>query len=276
MFNLFKKRDKKEELATLLNGYELPSFNQVIMATLKELRNPETSLQQIAKIMNQDPSLVMETFKMVNSSAFGIRRKINSLSQAVTLLGRAKVESIVLSHAVRQSVPPIKEKWFNSQEFWQLSSAKALITQKIYQLLKIRKQTDTFTAVLLQDLAIPILAYARRNEYKEVMTTLNQKQSLRLCELEQRILKTDHQTVGGLIADAWELPDFIKESITSHHHAGLQADENDTLAVLVELDYSEEAIEQLSDAIHEQFSLEKTVIKTVITESFEEAGAMHP
>ncbi len=85
-----RKKNPKDELSDILNGYELPSFSEVIMRVLALLRDPESTMPEIGKEINYDPSLVMAVFKMVNSAAFGLSRQVDDIRQAVTLLGRGR------------------------------------------------------------------------------------------------------------------------------------------------------------------------------------------
>lgn len=61
------------------------------MQLLKELGNPECQVDELANIIASDVSLSYRILKYINSATFGLRNKISSIQQAVSLLGLKEV-----------------------------------------------------------------------------------------------------------------------------------------------------------------------------------------
>lgn len=61
------------------------------MQLLKELGNPDCQVDELANIISSDVSLSYRILKYINSATFGLRNKINSIKQAVSLLGLKEV-----------------------------------------------------------------------------------------------------------------------------------------------------------------------------------------
>ena len=212
-----KKKKQKKELEEILTNYQLPTFSTVVLKVLNMLRNPESRMNEIALELVQDPSLVVSIFKMVNSSTFGLVNKVNDLSQAVMLLGRGRVESIVLTHAVSSSIPKVKEKWFDMGKFWETAATRAILAKQFAKILHPDTAINSFTSAMLQDIGIPILVDTKGEQYSKIYTDILAASEPNIIQLEQATFSLDHQELGLEIAERWTLPEYLLNSIGFHH-----------------------------------------------------------
>ncbi len=268
-----RKKNPKDTLNDMLGGYELPSFSEVIMRVLALLRDPDSGMPDIAKEINYDPALVMAVFKMVNSAAFGLRKRVDDIRQAVTLLGRARLESIVLMQAVRDAQPPIDVSWFNTKMFWQTSAKRATLARHLANRLHPATSTHAFTAGMLQDMGIPILAATLGKKYSKVTEIFQKNESPRIT-IEQDLLSFDHQLVGELMAEEWNLPKPLTKAISGHHDASL-VDPAVGLVSLIRTNDIDESVQQLINQCSEGYKLQDSEMDTIITTAFDEAAAFN-
>jgi len=66
---------------------ELPPSSVAKLQLLRELNNPGCNMEELATIIASDVSLSYRILKYINSAAFGLKNKIKSIQQAVSLLG---------------------------------------------------------------------------------------------------------------------------------------------------------------------------------------------
>jgi len=66
---------------------ELPTLPQVVTVILSLIDSPDSSAEDINKVMEKDPSLVGKILKLVNSAYYGLPNKVNSVRQAIVILG---------------------------------------------------------------------------------------------------------------------------------------------------------------------------------------------
>ncbi len=218
-FNFFKKRknDPKKAIKELLDGFELPSFPQAVMNALKKIRDPEASFKAIAKEIEKDPGMHIMVLKFVNSAAFGLSKKISNVTHAVNLLGRSRLESLILPLAVRDALPAIRLSCLNIRQFWYTSALRASLARQLAEELHPAYKDDTFTAALLQDIGIPILLKSKDEKYCSVLNQWDEREGRRLPDIEKERLGYDHQTVGALMAEEWNFPELLQNSILEHH-----------------------------------------------------------
>lgn len=212
-----KKQDPKALLNDALGEFELPSFPGAVMKTLQLLRDPNSGSPHIARSIEMNPALVVRLLKMVNSAAFGLRRKINSVSHAVTLLGRSRLESIVVGLAVRTNLPRHSGIGFQHDRFWTAAARRAAVARGLAGLLHPQTQSEAFVGGLLQDMALPLLAKVRPKQYAPILEHWHGEADSKLDELERTEFGWDHGEVGASMAHKWELPEVLINSIDVHH-----------------------------------------------------------
>ncbi|MED5374642.1 MAG: HDOD domain-containing protein [Myxococcota bacterium] len=259
--------DPREKLLDALGEAPMPTFPQVANAALDKLRDPTSSLRDVGLILEQDPGLSIRLLKTVNSPAFGLRRPCTSVAHAASLMGRAQLESMVLAVAVNAATPK-KAPGFNRQQFWQAAAQRAAVARSIAAAISPRFASEAFTAGLLQDMAVPLLA-ARRSDYAPVLEAWRGGEGS-LDALEQQAFGWDHAEIGGLLGERWEFPAGLKAAVSDHH--GVDADPAVGVVALIGEDGvdSEKVIEQA----HARFGLAHDVVDKAIQEGSEQAQTL--
>jgi HD-like signal output (HDOD) protein len=160
MFGFLKRAnvDPKKRLAKLMGDYDLPSFPGVVLEALQEIRDEDASARSVAKVISQDPGLSVHLLRLVNSAGFGSARKTESVQQAVSMLGMSKVEMLVLAIGVRTALPASDVPGFEVRRFWRTAARRAEVAGAFAQELHPATRSLSFTAALLGDMAVPLLA----------------------------------------------------------------------------------------------------------------------
>ncbi len=71
----------------ILSGRKISESKQAVLQLLAALHDPDVSVLRIEQLLSQDPVLSYKLLRLVNSAAFALPRTIESLRQAITLLG---------------------------------------------------------------------------------------------------------------------------------------------------------------------------------------------
>jgi len=78
-------------LPQIREGVSLPASSVAKLQLLRELGNPDCEMDELASIIATDVSLSYRILRYMNSAALGMRNKVKSISQAVSLLGLNEV-----------------------------------------------------------------------------------------------------------------------------------------------------------------------------------------
>lgn len=215
------KRDRaKQKAEELLRGAEAPAFKESSLRVLDRLRDPNVEFDRVTEALQWDPGLTLKVLSVANSAAYSPRQRITDVRHAVSFLGRSKLEQITLAVAVSESLPQGDAQGFDSRRFWQASARRAGIAQKLSQLLHPAHASQAFTAGLLQDLAVPVLAHTRGEAYGKLLEAWRAEPTLSLDQLERKEFGWDHGHLGGLLCASWEVPEAIANLVALHHHKG--------------------------------------------------------
>ncbi|GBG57592.1 diguanylate phosphodiesterase [Sporomusaceae bacterium FL31] len=185
---------------------------------LKAVNTPALDLSQVEAIIREEVAFSYQLFKYINSSAFGFRQEINSIRQALVLLGQRELKkwsSLIALRNMGQEKPP---------ELLVASLLRAHFSELIAQQLKLGSMaSDAFLtgllslmdAVLDQPMAEIITELPLQKEIKAALMGNSNvyRDILNLCMAYERAewdeifrwadkLKLDESELPGLILSA--------------------------------------------------------------------------
>jgi len=193
----------------------LPALPQSAIRLLELSRNPDNGPAEYAQPIEADPGLSSQVLRFVNSSYFGFSQEISNVKQAITLVGVRTIKNFALWSAVFSLLPSPKCGPFDLQTLWQDSLRRGLFARLIGKLMGLKDTEDIFTAALLQDLAIPLLAKQQTAEYRQLLEETLRSQTP-LSVLEQRRFGWSHAEVGAWLLRQWHLPEGIADLVKGH------------------------------------------------------------
>ncbi|UTH74789.1 HDOD domain-containing protein [Chromobacterium sp. IIBBL 290-4] len=181
-----------------------------ILDRLQALRNDsESPLQELSDIVTSDPALSIAMLKAANSPALGQGRKIQSISQAINLLGVNNVihlaSGLVLRSRLTQESPAALEL------FWERAMQVAAITGQLSERLT-QAPDECQSFALFHACGIAILLMREPN-YPRTLQLMEIADDIRACKVEQQLHGTDHAIVGYLVAKVWNMPENFARAI---------------------------------------------------------------
>lgn len=79
----------------IISGRKISENKQSVMQLLSALHDPEAPVDKIERMIASDTMLSFKLLRLVNSAAFGLNREVESLRQAIMLLGFNKLRNWV-------------------------------------------------------------------------------------------------------------------------------------------------------------------------------------
>jgi len=77
----------------LIKGSTLSASKVVVLRLLTELQNPDAEINDIEKMIAQDPTLTYKLLKVFSAAVYITPKKVDSIKRAITLLGLDKLKS---------------------------------------------------------------------------------------------------------------------------------------------------------------------------------------
>ena len=86
-----------EDAAAFVRGAkELPVMPPVAAEIMKRAENPDADLGDMAHVISRDASLAVRVLKIANSSFYSMPRTIDTIQQAIVLLGFSTLRSVIV------------------------------------------------------------------------------------------------------------------------------------------------------------------------------------
>ena len=211
------KRSKPSgDLHPSLAGYDLPCFPALVLRALEKIRDEEAPLSEIATLVSADPGLSTRLLQIVNSSAYCLVHKVQNIDHAIALLGRGEVESVLIAMAARQVLPRRNAAGFDASRFWRTAARRAAAARSLANLIDPSRGSESFTAALLQDMAVPVLVDSRGYQYGSVLEGWHTGED-DIAHMERQAFGWDHTQVAQRMCEEWAFPQVIAQAIGVHH-----------------------------------------------------------
>lgn len=204
---------EQEDIEKLLGSITIPPRPTVLINLLEEHNRDEPDLQRMARLIASDVGLSAAMMKTVNSPFFGLRKKIESVPQAVTVMGIKNTVNIVTGLMLRTA---ISDKNVNFDRFWDSADQVAMLCTFLAKRLPGISGDEAHTYGLFHDCGIPILMQ-KFPDYKDTLFAANANDDELFTIVEDQRHATNHATVGYLMAKTWHLPAALYEAILRHH-----------------------------------------------------------
>ena len=147
----------------ILKSIRIPPCPEVVVALMEEARQPEVDFAKLVKLISGDVGLAASMLKTANSPFFALRRKADSVQQAVSVLGLKNLMQIVRGSTLQNTLGGDK---ITMERFWDRSNFTAVVNSHIAAQLHGISREDAYTLCLFHDCGIPIMMQ-KFSDYKE-------------------------------------------------------------------------------------------------------------
>lgn len=252
-----KKNYYKNFLSNIIN---LPPIPATMEKVIQILDDPSTSASDLGNVINHDQALAAKILAVANSPLYGIPKKVSTIEFAIVILGFDHIKNIVIALSLMEAFNPKNDKRWNKQHYWQHSFLTACMAKRIAEDLGYHKSGEAFTGGLLHDLGISVIKKYFDKQYNEICDTA-EKENITYMEAEHKVMDTNHQEIGKLLADNWNLPPALAETISCHHYPA-NAELNPVLTSIVHLaDFITERYQIGNFEWDKNIELDKEIIK---------------
>ncbi|MCL2183204.1 MAG: HDOD domain-containing protein [Chitinispirillia bacterium] len=215
-YNLEELQDRIKTIANL------PTLPHIASRLMQIVNSPHTSADTVASLVAQDISLSAKVLRLANSAFYGIPKSINTLNNAVVILGFKIIQTMVLSLTVfdmftRDDTEDAQP--FDRDAFWRHSLRCAVIGR----LLAHRRRRsfaldpeEAFCAGLLHDVGKVVMEQYLNQDFHKALNHARVN-GLPSFEAEREILGYTHCDVASWLTGTWSLPDEIDQPMVCHH-----------------------------------------------------------
>jgi putative nucleotidyltransferase with HDIG domain len=197
---------------------QLPAVPELYREITVLMESDLCSVERLGAVVGKDLAMTAMILKLANSAFFGLRHTVTSPAEAVSYLGVDLLRSLVLAHGLFGQVGAFRIPMFSIQHLWQHSLAVAAGCRRIAETEEdgVHQANDCFTAGLLHDIGILILASRFPEDYARVLDT-NRRAGGDLESSEFHVFGVTHAEVGAYLLALWGIPEPVVQAAAHHH-----------------------------------------------------------
>nr|MBF0222479.1 HDOD domain-containing protein [Desulfobulbaceae bacterium] len=204
--------------AALRETKNLPTLPGIVVKLSRMADDPDSTTEQMGKVLSKDHILAAKLLKLVNSAFYGFPQRISSLSSAIILLGFNVVKSLIVSASIFEMMED------QDVELWEHSLGCAVACSVVARRIGVDEPEEVSTAGLIHDIGKVAIKMELPQEY-EMITRLMRERKMSMRQAELEVLGLGHDEAGGWLTKSWNLPTKLIEPIACHHDPRLAKDE---------------------------------------------------
>jgi HD-like signal output (HDOD) protein len=184
---------------------ELPAFPEAVIRIQRALQSPDTSTDDVVRILSSEPALAARLLRMANSAEFRrVDQNVTDLRKAVARMGFNMVRSVAVAFAMRQlrrkdiytpvAQAQLERAWNDSLE----TSAMCFVIAKRFT--RINPDQALLTGLL--------------HVLGRLYIIMRSKDAAELSDTEMGdVIDGWHATIGKAILESWGLPETLQHAV---------------------------------------------------------------
>lgn len=203
--------DLRREMGSITG---LPPLPRTYAALTAELARDPWELVDVVRIVERDPSIVANAFRLANSSALARRRTVTNVREAVLWIGTNMLKNVILA---AETFPAFAQSGVPRSLFEEIEREAALCGAVASRLVDEKFMSENaFLAGALHDTGRLVLALKNPEAYADVMRQAKTS-GPSLEALERANFGMTHSAAGAFLLGSWGLPYPVAEAVAWHH-----------------------------------------------------------
>ncbi len=202
----------------------LPQFPENILELQRKIDDPDVQMGDVAQVLSRDPSLTADLLRTVNSARYMLPRRMDNVVEAVKVVGLRGLKQMLYSYGTRRVLGESDTE--TGRHLWEHSQKTAFYAYGIARNVYRRKEIldDVYVGGILHDMGKIVFSNIHPDVIDRMMSYCR-RQGIPSTLLEAMSDGIDHAEVGGRLAERWNFPEALVQSIR-YHHAPLRAHPN--------------------------------------------------
>jgi len=250
------------ELATTIvaNINSLPKFPENIIMVQKLINDPKSEMTDIARQISMDPALTADLLKIVNSAQYMLAKKVDSISEAVKMVGMRGIKNLLYSYGTQKL---LGDDTSDKKNLWEHSYKTAFFAFNLVKNFRRDRNLldDAYVAGILHDMGKIVFSNVHPELLNKIKSFCSER-GLPASTFEDLSAGMNHAEIGALIAEKWNFPKVLVHAIRYHHDPTSAAKENKDLVDTVylanmfcELENGGVTFDQLEPTVLENFGI---------------------
>lgn len=203
---------------TLSRLEAVPSRKANFAELIRLLYDENTPLENIGAALAKEPGMSARLLRIGNSPLFGKAGSIETLDDAIGILGINLIVSMAVAHKMFAVEAPSASSRLNVEELWAHCISVSMVARKVGQHLRLPRGVirDACTAAIIHDIGKLVLAYSLPEGFAAA-TSRAVADQMPGWQAEYAIFGNHHAGVGASLLQLWGLPQGVVQAVAMHH-----------------------------------------------------------
>jgi putative nucleotidyltransferase with HDIG domain len=202
----------------------LPQFPENIVKIQRLIGSPDSQMVDIARAISTDPALTADLLKLVNSAAFMMAKKVDTIVDAVKLAGLRSIRNLLYSYGSFK-ILGINSADTDKKKLWDHSYRTAYYAYNLARNFKGTVkglQDDAYIGGMLHDMG-KIVFSSVHPELLDKIRNFCKNKTIPADTFENLAGGMNHAEIGARIAEKWNFPESLVAAIRFHHEPALMS-----------------------------------------------------
>ncbi|MBI5740807.1 MAG: HDOD domain-containing protein [Nitrospirae bacterium] len=215
----------KEDLINRVGDLKVLPF--VARKVLETLNDETCTIDDLTNIIEKDQTIAARVLKISNSALYGLRHEVNSLHQAILILGFKTIRSLVLSVSTRALY---KNFGMKEKILWDHSVGTAIGAKLISSGFGSEAMEVSFIGGLMHDFGKVVMNNETPDVFGEVIMKIY-NEDVESTVAEEEIYGFNHTEIGARVIGKWGFTPLLVNILENHHLKNFRLeDEKDPVA----------------------------------------------
>lgn len=200
----------------------MPVMPEMAQKIFQLSANPTAGADELADIIQADPSLAAQVMRYAGSPFFGYRGKIDSIQAAISrVLGYDMVMNLSLGLATAKPFKIQRSGPLGLDAFWRHATYSAALVQTLGAQLPAAMRPSpglSYLAGLLHNFGHLLMGHLCKTEFAELNNRIIASPTSPVLQIEQRVFGGTHAEIGAFLIEQWNLPKEIVVAVREHHN----------------------------------------------------------
>ena len=206
----------------LLTLRELPPANDLTRSLLAIYKDPNATVEQLARVIETDASLSVQTLRHARSPYYGFAGEIESIADAITkVLGFDTVLTTALAISSGKYLQLPHEGRIGKDALCRHSLYSATLARSLCRYIPkergVRPGT-AYLAALMQNMGFLLLGHLLRPDYQQLCRAIEADPEASIIQLEDKTLGINHAQIGTWLMRSWNMPKELIITLREHHN----------------------------------------------------------
>ena len=193
----------------------LPLFTGMAAQLVRSVEREDITTAELSRQISTDAALAVHLLRLVNSSYYGLSRRVGTVTEALAVLGLDLVRRVVTAAVLQRPLLAYLHDTQAAREFWRHQLVCAALARHLHG----RKGQDgevAYMAGLLHDVGRLVMLMHQPKDTEELLQRAGVDDDSSV-ETERKRFGFDHAQVGAALLELWGVPERMVQA--THQHA---------------------------------------------------------